>query len=185
MSKNYLSLGCSFCFQPSDAIRGEEGFHRDGNFYNMCLKREVSGIEELDLRIRQVPLKGLCSRGNEEGIIFAPDRKKRRFWTCGNIPGISDTAPHSTHNPETNRAGSLCCVAVRAEPYPTCRTQAEQPQDSSRRGDTASAFLPLSELFGEVCPCFLLSARPNTSESDPRHRQGLLRRRSRFAKRWL
>src|SRR5580700_2678944 len=113
---------------------------------------------------------------------FLPQIASKAVSIYGNIPGISDTALRSTHNPETNRAGSLCCLAVRAKPYPTCRTQAEQPPDSPRHGYIASAFLPLSELFGGVCPCFLLLARPNTSGSDPRHRRGLLRRRSHFAK---
>src|SRR5580700_12315245 len=80
MSKRYSSLSRSFCFQPADAIRGEEVFHRGGDFYHVCLNRKVSGIEELHLRVRQVLLKGLGSGGNEERIVFAPDREQRR---CG------------------------------------------------------------------------------------------------------
>src|ERR1700722_16500273 len=32
MSTRHSSLSCSFCFQPAEAIRGEEVFHRGGNF---------------------------------------------------------------------------------------------------------------------------------------------------------
>src|SRR5580658_9049181 len=79
MSKKYSSLSRSFCSQPADAIRCEESFHRGRDFYYVCLNRKVSGIEELHLRVRQVFLKGLCSRGNEERIVLAPDGKQRRF----------------------------------------------------------------------------------------------------------
>src|SRR5580692_9983584 len=45
---------------------------------------------------------------------------------CGNIPGISDTASRSMHNPETNRAESLYSLGVAAKPSPMCRIQAER-----------------------------------------------------------
>ena len=41
------SLSRSFCSQPANAVGGEEVFHRRGNFYDVCLEREMSGIEKL------------------------------------------------------------------------------------------------------------------------------------------
>ena len=39
----------------------------------------MSGIQELHLSMRQIFLKCLCSRRNEERIVLAPDRKQRRL----------------------------------------------------------------------------------------------------------
>src|SRR5580692_9351031 len=77
--QKYSSLSRSFCFQPADAIRGEEVFHRGRDFYHVCLNRKVPGIEELHLRAWQVLSKRFCSRRDEEGIVLAPDRKQTRL----------------------------------------------------------------------------------------------------------
>src|SRR5580658_5727547 len=86
---------------------------------------------------------------------------------CENIPGISDRALRSTRNPKINRAESLCCPDVQAEPYPMCTIQAEQSPDFLRRACTANAFRPLSECSGGVCRYSLLWAMPNTFGSGP------------------
>src|SRR5271155_2139026 len=104
--------------------------------------------------------------------------------TYENILGIVDRALRSRRNPEINRAGFLCSQAVRAEPYPMCTTQAEQSRDLRRRACIASAFRPLSEYFGGVCPYFLRWVQPSTFGSGPKLHQGLLRMRSHSAKQW-
>jgi hypothetical protein len=45
----------------------------------MRLKREMSTINELYLSIRHVPLKRLSARGDEDGIVLAPDGKDGRL----------------------------------------------------------------------------------------------------------
>src|SRR5262245_24970468 len=60
-------------------IRGEEFFHRRGNFHDVCRDCEMTCIQELDLCIRQVFSKRLGSGGNKERIILAPDRKQWRL----------------------------------------------------------------------------------------------------------
>src|SRR5215510_10027520 len=62
-----------------NARRGEEVFHRRGNFHDVCLDCEMTGIEELDLCVRQVFSKSFGSRRNEKRIILAPDRKQWRL----------------------------------------------------------------------------------------------------------
>jgi hypothetical protein len=74
--KRYSSLHHAFSATPN-AICFQERLHGGRNFYNVCLCRKMSAIEELDLCVRQVFTKRLCSRGNENGIILAPDRKQR------------------------------------------------------------------------------------------------------------
>jgi hypothetical protein len=51
-----------------NAICFQELLHGGRNFHDMGLCRKMSGIEKLDLRVRQVFPKRLCSRGNEKGI---------------------------------------------------------------------------------------------------------------------
>src|SRR5215467_1470504 len=62
-----------------DTVCLEKVLHGGGNFNDMCFEREMSGIEELNLRVRYVFPKCFCSRRNEERIILAPDRQQRRF----------------------------------------------------------------------------------------------------------
>src|SRR5215469_4494857 len=62
-----------------DAIRFEEILHGRGNFDDMCFQREMAGIEELNLGARYIFPKRFRSSGNEERIVFAPDRKQRGF----------------------------------------------------------------------------------------------------------
>jgi hypothetical protein len=47
----------------------------------MRLKREMSGIEEVNIRIRIVALKSFGSWREEERIVFSPDREQR--WLLG------------------------------------------------------------------------------------------------------
>ena len=44
-----------------------------------CFQREMSGIQELNLGARYIFPERFRSSGNEERIVFAPDRKQRRF----------------------------------------------------------------------------------------------------------
>jgi len=69
-------LKCRISAMPN-ATCSQKLLHGGRNFYDVCLYRKMSGIEELDLCVRQVFSKRLCSRGNEKGIILAPDRKQR------------------------------------------------------------------------------------------------------------
>src|SRR5215467_5419016 len=62
-----------------DTVCLEKVLHGGGNFNDMCFEREMSGIEELNLRVRYVFPKCFCSRRNEERIVLAPDRQQRRF----------------------------------------------------------------------------------------------------------
>jgi hypothetical protein len=62
------------CLVPN-VVRLKECFHRRGNLCSVCLYREMSGIEEFNLRVRQVFPKRLCSSRNEERIIPAPNGK--------------------------------------------------------------------------------------------------------------
>src|SRR5580693_4530158 len=102
--------------------------------------RPVSPSERLPRR-RERRKDHSCPRSQAEAV-----------WICESIPGISDRVLRSTRNPEINRAESLCWRGARAEPYPTCTTQAEQSPDLLRRRCTASAFRPLSECSGGGCP---------------------------------
>ena len=71
-------MKCRISATPT-AISFQELLHGGRNFYDVCFCRKMSGIEELDLCVRQVSPKRLCSRGDEKGIILAPDRKQRWF----------------------------------------------------------------------------------------------------------
>src|SRR5580693_7426642 len=56
----------------------EEVFHCRSNFDDMRLGGKMSCVKELNPGVRQVLAKRLCSRGDEEGIVLAPDRKQGR-----------------------------------------------------------------------------------------------------------
>src|SRR5262249_16347568 len=69
---------------PPNTIRGKESFHGSGNLCGVCLERKMACIWELHVCVWQVFAKGLCPRGNKEGIILAPDHKQ---WRIG-LPEI-------------------------------------------------------------------------------------------------
>src|ERR1700722_6157897 len=73
------SLGPAFSASAPDAICFEEVFHCGCDFYDMCLYRKMSGIKELNLRVRQVFPERLRSRGNEKGIALAQIARKGGF----------------------------------------------------------------------------------------------------------
>ena len=79
LSKEFILLTLTFSAPEPDAIRFEELLHSGSNFYDVCLCRKMSGIKELNLRVRYVFPKSLGSCGNEKRIILAPDRKQRRL----------------------------------------------------------------------------------------------------------
>src|SRR5580692_7906674 len=70
-SERSRSLRCS--------IGPQELFHRCGNFDYVRLKRKMSGVQELDPRVRDVPSKSLGPRGKEKGVVFTPNRQQRRL----------------------------------------------------------------------------------------------------------
>src|SRR5215471_3116124 len=78
LEENASSSNHAFATSLND-IRGQEVFHRRGNFHDVCLDCKMTCIEELNLGVRQVFSKRLGSRGNEKRIILAPDRQQRRF----------------------------------------------------------------------------------------------------------
>src|SRR6185503_17861869 len=49
------------------------------DFMDVRFEREVAGVEELDLGLRQVALVGLGAGRDEEGIVAAPDGEQRRL----------------------------------------------------------------------------------------------------------
>jgi len=102
----------------------------------------------------------------------------------GNIPEMSDKALRSTRNSGTDRAESLCSPRARAAPYPMCTTQAEHSLVRYAVG-VLPARASRSKYFGEGCPYSLPWVPPSTSGSGPKLHQGLLRMRSRSAKRSL
>src|SRR5262245_11271549 len=61
----------------SDSFRKKLA-HREGNFLNVRLQCEVSGIEKLDTRIWVVAEEGLGACRQEIGIVLPPDREQRR-----------------------------------------------------------------------------------------------------------
>src|ERR1700719_1627598 len=52
---------------------------RGGDFVAMRLKRKVTGVEETHFRAWSVALDRLRARRQEEGVVVAPNRQKRRF----------------------------------------------------------------------------------------------------------
>jgi hypothetical protein len=53
--------------------------NRTGNVFSVTLNRKVTGINEFNLRLRQIPLERLGFRGDEDGIILAPNRQQRTW----------------------------------------------------------------------------------------------------------
>ena len=49
------------------------------DFGAVRLQREVAGLEEVDLCLRNVALKRFSARREEERIVLAPHRQKRRL----------------------------------------------------------------------------------------------------------
>ena len=54
------------------AVRVEERSHRSGDVHDVGLGRKMSCIQELDVCVGEVVPERLGSRGDEEGIAFAP-----------------------------------------------------------------------------------------------------------------
>ena len=48
------------------------------DFVDMCLQREVAGIEESDHRVRNIAFERFGAGRQEERIVLAPDRQERR-----------------------------------------------------------------------------------------------------------
>src|SRR4051812_41860859 len=57
---------------------GEEGTHRIRDLLAMGFQGEMAGIEQADLRIREITLERLRARGEESSVVLAPDREQRR-----------------------------------------------------------------------------------------------------------
>ena len=65
-----LLLARAFVQEIADDLR---------DFGAVRLQREVAGVEEANLCLRNVALKRLGARRKEEWIVLAPDRQKRRL----------------------------------------------------------------------------------------------------------
>src|SRR5215469_8532586 len=62
-----------------DAVCCEEILDGGGNFDDVCFRRKMPGVEELNLRAGYVLSESFRSCGNEERIVLAPNSKQRRF----------------------------------------------------------------------------------------------------------
>ena len=60
-------------------VRREKILDGSSNFDDVSLKGKMPGVKELDASVRYVLSISLCASGNEERIILAPDREKRRL----------------------------------------------------------------------------------------------------------
>src|ERR1700761_6588674 len=80
-----LLVGGWFSFADGDAgyrhgcsILFEELADRRRNVFDVGFEREMTGVEELDHRTRNIAAEGFRAGRNEEQIVLAPDRKKAR-----------------------------------------------------------------------------------------------------------
>jgi hypothetical protein len=60
-------------------VLAEEVPHQVRYRVAVLLKREVSGVEQVKLQIRQVFLVGLSAGSGEDRIVLSPDHKRRRL----------------------------------------------------------------------------------------------------------
>src|SRR5262245_15705176 len=75
--KGHSSCNYAFSDPALDVICVQELLHGGSNFYGMCLYRKMSSVKQLNLCVRQIFPKRLCSSGEEKGIVLPPDRKQR------------------------------------------------------------------------------------------------------------